>query len=144
VRPPLNGKVVRRLMKARILVDLTLSAAVMLVAVLGSGAPARVHAAEVVALVVGFSVPALAVGRPSDILKRWRLVIPATLAGALAWDIGASATISKVDPFSLPAIYVVVPVACGLLLAIHGFVVRIATKDRHPPVSPSNPRLTVG
>jgi len=128
-------------MKTRILVGLSISGAVMLFAALASGAPPRVHAAEAVALAIGFTIPSLWIRRARDVVNRWRIVLPAVFLGALAWDLGASATISKVEAFSSPAIYVVLPVGAGLLLAIHGFVVSVVTKDRLPPVSPSNPPL---
>jgi hypothetical protein len=77
----------------------------------------------------GVTLPALLLGTSRDILGRWKLVLPAALLGALAWGIGASITISKVDAFTLPAIYVVLPVAATLLLAAHGFVVGAARWD---------------
>ncbi|MDX2185569.1 MAG: hypothetical protein SFV32_01445, partial [Opitutaceae bacterium] len=83
-------------LKVRIIVDLCITSAVMLVALLASGAPARVHVAEGVALAIGFSLPALLICRPRDLLARRMLVFPLVLLGAFAWDVGASITISKV------------------------------------------------
>lgn len=128
-------------MRIRIASSVAFTAAVMLLAVLVSGAPARVHAAEAVALLIGFTLPALVVGKPGDLVSRWKIVLPAVLLGALAWDIGASITIYKVDLFTMPAIYLVLPVGAAALLAAHGFAVRAVAS--RPPFSgsPSNQEM---
>jgi hypothetical protein len=117
-------------MKRRVISSMLMATGLMLVAVLVSGAPPRVHVVEGIALAISFILPAVFVEKLSDLKRRWFLVLVCGLLGGLAWDIGAALTIAKGNAFELPLIYPGAVVASAILLAVHSVVLTVSSRRR--------------
>jgi len=84
------------------------------------------YAVNVLGLAVAFLVPAQWIGRPGDVLRRWRIVLLAVCAGTLAWD----ALLARVTPRHIffqggLLIYAASLLFFGLLLSLHGILVAL-------------------
>ncbi len=87
----------------------------------GSVSPYFVH---VLGLAVAFLLPAQRIREPTDVVRRWALVLPAIVGGTLVWD-ALMAWLVPRHQF-LEGWWLVYPsslVFFGLLLALHGLLV---------------------
>ncbi len=113
------------------------SAAIFLTIAVGGGAVVAHHlaampgalpayAVHVLGLAVAFLLPAQWIGRPGDVLRRWRIVLPAILAGTLLWD-GLMAAVTPRHIFldGWWFVYAISLITFAWLLALHGILVAL-------------------
>lgn len=89
-----------------------------------SGAPARVHIAEGIGLLVAFVLPALLVGSLDDIRRRWLPLVLLTVLGFIVREWLVSLAVAKYEFLMAgPAVLLVGLLFVAGLLTLHGFIV---------------------
>lgn len=112
----------------RLLVAVTLAGGLFALYLRASGAPPRVHVAEAVGLLAAFVVPALLVGEPRDLFRRWLPVSALIVVGTVLRTVLVAEVVGKFEFSLLPALALVPFVA--VLLLVHSVVVGLLTRPR--------------